>query len=607
MSTPTIDKISNLLLLHIISKIDDNVDIRLIQFKGIRVIDDKGRCKSKQFQATATQFKLLSFKDILENSISDQQVILSDEEVDKRYPKWIQQRISASAATRVDKSNITTALVMHNTLGPTVLNIACRDIPSIETLIINDHDYQNDRNTVVIDLDSISQLPNLQRLVVSTKWLNRLGHHPSRKTLELNVDTRQYTPIELGLSKFLSLTELKFKSYCVSSIGGGGGGRPDPVFPSSLTSLTLRPTEIPAHYYEEEDLRTTISVPPSLKILTIWSHYVHIPHECTMPLLENLNVTASLLTDGNISLLSSKSIKKLYLKGCYKTIPPNIIPPSVQRVTFDTITIEDKSLDNVIFPPCLTHLSIIGEYYHPVWNLPPSLVKLKQRVDKVPSTLPQHLEKLAWGVFETGKSSQTDLQFPSSYPPHLEMLDFYNVDGPFTLDNIPPIIKHLKVQMTRDRGQWPYPKLFSIGSMMSKRIISQSPSELWLPQNTTHLTCNFKYFSENAVFRLDQVINHTNVRSLSIIIQDNTYYSDDHIYTFQFSIQRLDTKNRNVLVLETQTLQGGIITQKSNNNQQQQQQQQQLYDPIYLYFDLKIASSSYELKWSFEDRINDPK
>ncbi|EGG17441.1 hypothetical protein DFA_08436 [Cavenderia fasciculata] len=140
----------------------------LIGFKGVEAINTDREEESKQFIATArTRFNLTSFKDIYENSISDHQVILGNQD---DYPQWIQQRIYCADNNRADKSGITTVMATDDYPLPSLETLY--DIPSIETLLL--------MNQFVVDLGSISRLPNLQHLSVSANKLN-LGPHPTLK------------------------------------------------------------------------------------------------------------------------------------------------------------------------------------------------------------------------------------------------------------------------------------------------------------------------------------------------------------------------------------------------------------------------------------------
>ncbi|EGG24185.1 hypothetical protein DFA_06332 [Cavenderia fasciculata] len=192
-----------------------------------------------------------------------------------------------------------------------------------------------------------------------------------------------------------------------------------------------------------------------------------------MPLLETLRVDGSLLVDGRVSLKSSQSLKKLVIRECENVIPANIIPSTVEKVTIHNYAERINILEQVVFPPSLTHLTVSGDCKNPI-KLPQSLVKLK-------------------------------------------MNEFTSKSG--------------------------------------------------------------------SVFRLDEGINHTNVRDLSIIIENGTNQPPT---TYQFSIQRLDADNRNVLVLEKQTMTGGIITQRKQEHESE-------YDPINLRY--TGSNSTFELKW----------
>ncbi|EGG17344.1 hypothetical protein DFA_08339 [Cavenderia fasciculata] len=623
-------KLSNLILLNIITEIDNNGDIvcllltckqlyqnsslrKSIQFKGIRVINDNGEL-SQQFVDTATRFNLFSFNDILKNSVSDQQIILPDKEKYNYDHQWIQDRIST--VNRADKSNIKTALVMYS---PKLKDLqkSLYDIPSIETLFIDDDEPKLIK---AMDLGSISLLPNLQRLVVDSYKLN-LGPHTTLKSLELHIDTK-YPLVDLGLIKLVSLTKLIFNNHFVTDIGPG-------LLPSSLTSLILRPKEIPPRntflsltslvnleiYLESRvkyegvqdhpfiDLsslsnlntllfeyrndpietighRIEMSVPTSIKILKLYSNSIQIPSKCSMPKLDKLYVHGSVLISGSVSLLTSPSLKKLVMDNCQEMIPPNIIPSTVERLIINNYTAGLNIVKHVVFPPFLTHLAVTGNYE--TIKHPPSLVKLRYMLTEEQS-LPQHLKQVSWEVSDA-------VEFlPTSFPPNLERLGIFDFQGYFQMD-IPSTIKYLTIFLTPDpeskKQPWLNNPLYSINTSLTDMAISQPQ---WLPHNTTHLTCHVgggggddvdpREYGTHQVFRLDEVINHTNVRYLSLRTTE---------ITLQFTIQRLDNNNRNVLVLETQTLTGGII---SNNRQQ--------YDPIYLHLNID-DSNPFDYKWCFD-------
>ncbi|EGG17350.1 hypothetical protein DFA_08345 [Cavenderia fasciculata] len=559
--TSSLLSLSNLILLNIISSIQDNGDIiclmltckklyqtssslrRSIIFKGKGVIPITERgIISNQFKTTATRFTLLSFKDILERSISDRQLILP-ERVDREYsfPDWIYPYITIE---RVDKSNITTALVMYDIHA--YLKSFYATVPSIETLFINDELYNSE-----LDLGSIDQLPNLKRLWVNADKLN-LGTHTTLKSLALNIGNTM-TLVDLGLIKFVSLTKLSFKSHCVSDIGPG-------LLPSSLTSLTLRPREIPpqdtflslkslvklkifmatnemdkdvddrpcidlstlsnlkllkVHYdnQDNDDHCIDLIVPTSLKILYLWCACLQIPSQCTMPQLEKLIVHQRILNGLKINLpLQCPSLNKLSIIDCKEMLLADIIIPStVKKITIDKKSIVDNILVQVALPPMLTHLSIKGHSYEYIQRLPDSLVKLKQTFNsfKAPfSSLPRHLKKLSLQV-----QCDTDFVLPSGNLPNLETLNLFKMIGDFKIGAIPPTIKNLSISLN--------PKIspnglsiFSIGPRIDGTADGQVSQ--WLPYNTTHLTCHLTNFQmgidSKAVFRLDQVINHTNIR-----------------------------------------------------------------------------------------------
>ncbi|EGG19145.1 hypothetical protein DFA_02392 [Cavenderia fasciculata] len=388
----SIYKLSNLLLSHIITEIEDNVDIicllltckklynnsslkRSIQFKGIEVIDKYRAERSFKFIKTVNRFKLNSFKDILVNSATNQHIIVPDQFVHNDYPKWIQDHIYEE--NMVDKSNIKTAFVCPHT--------------------------------------------SLKSLTLKTLSISDLG--------------------SMQLNQLVSLTELTFH-HKVTNLGSG-------LFPNSLTSLTITLIEIPPRdtfnslkclvkleinmenedvgeqqqqqqfidLYNLPNLKTfkfieyqiqridfiEIRLPPSLKILHLLADYLQIPSQCSTPMLERLYVNQCLLINGKFNLMSSPSIKKLSISKCNQIIPAAIIiPSSVEKLTIKKVG-DQQIFGQVVLPPALTHLSINGINCESVQPLPESLVKLKQTINESPVSLPQHLEKLVIKIKATNK------------------------------------------------------------------------------------------------------------------------------------------------------------------------------------------------------------
>ncbi|EGG19137.1 hypothetical protein DFA_02384 [Cavenderia fasciculata] len=649
--------LSNLVLLQIIREIQDNVDIicfmltckklyqnsslkRCVRFKGIEeLIDIEKREISQRFiPSTINQFKLLSFKDILMNSINQQQLLI-DCLID---PTIINN----------DTSNITTTMIKDYDFIPSIYSI-----PSIETLFINDQSEEKDpeedrfpynydmdeeeEEEETVDLTSISLLPNLQRLFVRSYDLD-IGKHESIKSLDLHVD--ELVHLSVLENKFASLTELCIKSRFIRS---------DKIhlLPSSLTSLTLGRLGVPpkkAFYsltslltldidldfdcqtekqpfidlkglhnlesfkldgndYEQHicvDYTIKMTVPPSIKNLNTRLTCIKIHPQCTMPLLERLKVPQCLLLEKKIRLSSSPLLKKLVIDSCFDKMPANLIPSSLEHLSIDKFSSDANILDQVVFPPSLTYLSMKGTCIETVNRnrLPKSLIKLKQLInDPVLPPLPQHLKEIIWKSCNQFKNNKPLLVFPSStnnnnnnnnnnnsYPPLLETLNLMDICGDFTI-NVPPITKYLSLQLKPFLAPDGIP-FFSLGSKIDRSLMSQqSQQQQWLPINTTHLTCHLGEKTNDKKklgFRLDEVINHTNVRYLSL----SKWHRD---IPFEFSIQRLDPDNNNVLVLERHTLQGGIITQRKSINQQKQ------YDSTYLYLDTS-SSNPFKFNWSFD-------
>ncbi|EGG17343.1 hypothetical protein DFA_08338 [Cavenderia fasciculata] len=237
----------------------------------------------------------------------------------------------------------------------------------------------------------------------------------------------------------------------------------------------------------------------------------------------------SILVKERIKLLSSSpSLKKLSIRHCLEPIPPNVIPSTLEKLTIFKLKDQDILLQIVAFPPSLTHLSVRGRYHQD---------------------------------------------------------NRYTTTHQISIDDFEPQASRCNQSVAK------HPSYYSIRSMINKTtILSQ---QQWLPHNTTHLHIHLEDDQERddypkGIFRLDQVINHTNVRYLSITLSR---------LNIHLSIQRLDADNLNVLVVETQTLQGGIIKQRKSK-----------YQPIQLYLDADCEVFSpqiYELKWCFLDDDED--
>ncbi|EGG17336.1 hypothetical protein DFA_08331 [Cavenderia fasciculata] len=397
-----------------------------------------------------------------------------------------------------------------------------------------------------------------------------LGAHTTLKSMKLSV-TLKYPLVDLGLTKFLSLTELIFVNYLVSNVGPG-------LLPTSLTSLTIRLLDIPP--------RDTFLSLTLLVHLEIQVHRESIdPNRDEFIDLEDLPNLKTLIFDGDNDIVSEgdnqpitgisvpMSLKILKLRCNRSQIPSRCVMPLLEKLY----------VNQIVFPPTLTHLSIMG-LYEPI-QLPESLVKLKQMINQ--ASIPRQLKKLVWANPHIGwETNKSQLKLPSSndYPPNLETLNLNGIEDDFKFE-VPQTIKYLSISLTHGHNLMPYNQQpLSIFSISSKIITisqqQQQQQQQWLPHNTTHLTCDIRSLFP-ALFRLDEVINHTNVSTLHL--------SNPH-FLFNFTIQRLDADNRNVLVFESQFLIGGIITQQRKTNSQQ-------YDPIYVYLDpLPSSSSPFELR-----------
>ncbi|EGG17443.1 hypothetical protein DFA_08438 [Cavenderia fasciculata] len=607
-----------------------------IKFKEIRAITDKGHL-SERFAATVNRFNLKAFKQVFENSVSDHFVSVDDDSMvaSQLLSSWISTRLtqknaSVKAALLVVGEPCVEELIgarlddYINQRTSSLKSLGHLDLPTTKEL------YIKYLNNLVLDLESVDLSPTVEHLSVFA-YNVKIGSHQHVKTLTLNLTTPLQIPLcELGLDRLSSLTTLSLKSDFVSKIKPG-------ILPTSLTSLSLKARKIPSDdlflplkslvhlkisyccsmimaedskeycvnleslgslvsfkFYEDDldvDDRTRIEVrpPPSLTNLCLLSPSVHIPSpRYSLPLLDRLSVPFGSLVGGKVSLLSSPLLKTLIMTDCDGIVPAGLIPQSVETVKICS-GLQSNTLEPGSIPSSVTNLRL-DLFHGSMTLLPESLTKLdmirSMTEDTTTLTLPSQLQHIKW---RSNWGARTLLlTLPTTYPVNLHTLNMLNLSGDYRV-SVPPTITSLSIPLFEKESIEDRSDAITVFTIAKKiNIINNlQQQQEWLPNSTTHLCCRLLKKRESTVnFRLDQVINQTNVKQLEFQLGGEIY---------NFSIKRLDQQNKSVLFVDSKSLYGGIITQRISSSSSMVDGQS--FAPIYLYL------SEYDptrVGWGFE-------
>ncbi|EGG21023.1 hypothetical protein DFA_00892 [Cavenderia fasciculata] len=436
----------------------------------------------------------------------------------------------------------------------------------LETLSISSlNGYEGDRVPITLSSFGLEKLKSLKSLELAPVVITEFPHLPP-------------PPSSSSSSCFLpiSLTSLDIVFECTV---------PSNFFQSlvSLESITMR---------LEEDDDDDYDQTPKVTTLDLTNLYV----------LNSLKLFPSRLFDASlIKLPLSSSLKTLY----------------VSKLT---------NLSTQFFPTTLTSLDMnCAQIDYETIELPNSLIELTlvkyQDEDPIPvGFIPSSVKTLLI------PSHERDLEIiPLSIPSSVETLTLYGYDGPTTSEYLPDSIKELVWNRETDTQTLPskletlycryiyisvnpiyhscvfpstiqhieYPGIITFPLPPSLTSLSceinstylvdnsyysiskfnykqqqQQQDNLLLPLNLRKLKMETRDISGKFSFRLDQVINQTNIEKLTF-----TFYRG---ILFKATIKRLDKDNSRVLIVDNKSLFGGIISQsrQSNNNE---------YAPIYLH------------------------
>ncbi|EGG16968.1 hypothetical protein DFA_07949 [Cavenderia fasciculata] len=266
-----------------------------------------------------------------------------------------------------------------------------------------------------------------------------------------------------------------------------------------------------------------------------------------------------------------KSLTRIAISPCQVPIPVGFIPSGVKSLSISSYDSREVEILPGSIPSSVETLSLIG-YDGPTTSeyFPDSIKHLTWDRQSTTQALPPALEKLLWG-YATSISGDLSCALPST----IQQIEYHGV----VQFPLPPSLTKLECQF--DPTCHIDNSYYSISKLNYCQKKQQDGPLLLLPSNQRKLKINMEGIvlddkdNPNHIskfsFRLDQVINQTNIEKLTINIYGMTW--------FKATIKRLEKDNSRVLIVDNKSLFGGIISQsrnRSNNNE---------YPPIYLYND----------------------
>ncbi|EGG20792.1 hypothetical protein DFA_00657 [Cavenderia fasciculata] len=588
-----------------------------IRFKDIRLVDEKAYNYIWDRFVDKMGSCMPSFYNILQNTLSNQLVIADQQNeyasISKRFNNYhiLDNNDVMSANSTYYNTKVETALLSNvnvNTIG----DWSKLKLPTSTTTILIHHG----QTPIEFPTDYFHHLPLIKRMVVECSQISLGGEGGGSfpqtiKSLDLKVSSGPTKELLSGLPHGLESLVFRF----------GRNTAPIPFqdipfnkMSSSLTTLELYTTDLPPGI-----------LPTSLTRLTL-SFNTSIPQDLFKSLtrLESLSIIAKRLgkQDQPVDLqplVSLKSFKTQFGPAMQFMLPQE----SLQHLTIDSFT----KIDSI--PESLTSLNISLETMvhmleSEMHKLPTSLTKLKLNTyiprlippGLIPNTI-KYLQIEACTLVEgsipasvetlkVGESMTENVTLPDTIK-HLSWKSEVSVPLPKQLEtlewtcnllrwadkaydyshNFAPIISQLPTTLTSLAIQLPnfeslnndqirvYSLLDNIKSKTNDGDDDDDNNDdcnqLILPPHVTQLTCNIPLWFEYLLcFRLDEIINRTNVQELTLSFPVSHWV--------QLVIKRLDNDNSNVMIVENNSILGGFIQQQPGNLPNQK------YRPLYIQY-----------------------
>ncbi|EGG19131.1 hypothetical protein DFA_02378 [Cavenderia fasciculata] len=495
-------------------------DIRALKFKHMEY-------KINFNHTLFYQFNLQSFVDITKNSVSNTLIIRDPFLAYKGKYTWFLDYL-----LQLGDRQITTTAYNYN--------CEVKEIPeSTDTLYV----YQSKRN------------PLLQRKLVVPSNI---------KTLDIYIRVAKFDdltfPIGLETLYFrsspsiINLAQPHFTNLTTLSISGQifeGGACP---LPPNLTNLSMSHSNFDSHLFD----RLTSLVHVDLHLLSARDS------SRTLDLSKQVCLESFILKDcvnnqslGDIHIhLSRTSLTRL-------SLPPrliskqstNLFPSTLKHLTVSLETLTDfkvtsccldtlclsacsRSITSDLIPNSVKTLKIVFTNINLGWSLSSSTnitsldVTYLGNICGIISLLPPNLVHFSLGCERQLPSYF--LVLPVLYPTSLETLDYSRVFGRYDKIVVPTTISTLSLNLCS----------MPIGTIFDQLRFGSLPPSIKKLEIMVSLA--------DTRIRLDEIINKTNVQELTLSYENLPL--QNHI-----SIRRLDDHNRNVLVVDNRTLNGGII------------------------------------------------
>ncbi|EGG21017.1 hypothetical protein DFA_00886 [Cavenderia fasciculata] len=651
-------KVSNLILLNIAEKIDNNADLicflltckRLyfnigqqhggkIRFKHLEYIDTKVSTLSTfpmnlQFVRSMKHFNLRSFTSLFNNSLANQ-IVLSD---DQESIPILNNSLMTNTTPSDDSDDDRLYVLIHQDstqLNDMVLPINTKTVHIIKhmkTPLLPMTLFKGVKNLEQLFISQYAPRQKMCKLPESIRSLHILRMEQSSldggdmfpsqlETLELMGPNDPVQLGSLGLAKLQYLKTLKIDSIMT------GPSSPVPLFPTSLVSLNIEMSHTPP-----ADLFRSLV---SLESLTLSVHSEHVDMDYALDLttlhaLESfeLYVNTASIESSAIQLPFASSLRHLRISAHLRNLTTQFFPQSsltsldidTSSLNFDTVALPTslvtlrlqppsqiavppgyipnsvKNLFIVLYggaglldgaiPSSVEELTMFG-YEGAVTpnNFPNSIKKLTwnrvNSVNTVETTLPNQLEKFKWMTHIDVDPGFTHPSYPSTLL-ELEFSGFPSIHPPISY---PSSLTKLNCSIApiQDNGQ-PNDTAAAtpIYSISSLRQLQDGPFKF----STILLRKLVLKLEQRGSFRLDQVINQTNVEKLSLC-----GFSNEDAW-FKATIKRLDKDNASVLIVDNKSLFGGIIHQSRQPNNDSSTKD--IYRPIYIH-----AKDNGTICWSF--------
>ncbi|EGG21020.1 hypothetical protein DFA_00889 [Cavenderia fasciculata] len=267
-----------------------------------------------------------------------------------------------------------------------------------------------------------------------------------------------------------------------------------------------------------------------------------------------------------------------YLHLVKVPIPVGFIPDRVKILSIISHNSGDFEILPGSIPSSVETLTLRG-YEGPTTTeyLPDSIKELDWNRQTNTQTLSSTLETLSWGYM--GPANDNPMNLPFMFPSTIQHIKCTTITFP-----LPPSLISLECQF--DTTCLIDNSYYSISKFnYQQQQDNNNNNLLLLPLNLRKLKIQAnEIFGEGISkfsFRLDEVINQTNVETLSIVMSRRIL--------FKATIKRLEKDNSRVLIVDNKSLFGGIIHQSRQSNNE--------YAPIYLHNSKKV-NNNYIPYWS---------